>query len=278
MLRIVSLSPAITQMVQELGLGQEIVAVGAYDPAAPAGVPVVGDLFQLDYEKLIAVQPTHIFLQPGQQGVPPLLANLARRKGWTLCAYSIHRIDDALYALHDPAGPNPSACVGEVLQVGPIARSVAGDLRRRLVALGRLLEKEPRPRVLLLVGLDPITAAGPDTFLGEMLEIAGGANVLAPGGNSYPVLDKERVLALAPESVVCVHSTEPGDDTGGRKTDPLAGLDLPAARSRRIFHLRDRLALLPSTSMPRIAARLASLLHPERSLEIERAAGSAAGP
>ena len=40
--RIVTLSPVVTQVLIELGLGDEIVAVGDLDPLAPAGVPSVG--------------------------------------------------------------------------------------------------------------------------------------------------------------------------------------------------------------------------------------------
>ena len=107
--RIVSLSPALTQMVKDLGLGDKLVGVGMYDPAIDAGdLSDVGNLYQIHYERLLTLEPTIVLLQPERSaGVPNRLKQLSDRLGWEIGAFHIDTIEDALRVLHneeDPAG------------------------------------------------------------------------------------------------------------------------------------------------------------------------------
>jgi ABC-type Fe3+-hydroxamate transport system substrate-binding protein len=49
----------------------------------------------------------------------------------------------------------------------------------------------------------------------------------------------------------------------------LTGLDIPAVVNRRVVRLDDPLAMLPSTSMPRVAMKMARLLHPQLADQID---------
>ncbi|MBN1441980.1 MAG: ABC transporter substrate-binding protein [Planctomycetes bacterium] len=269
-LRIVSLSPAVTQMVRDLGLESSIVAAGRYDPVAPREAEVVGDLYQLDYEKLLRLRPDHIFLQPGRPGVPARLERMAADHGWRLHHYQIHKVEDVLRALHSSEGSAGQTGVGEALGAAEKAAALAAKLRDDLERLSALTRGRRAPRTLLLFGLDPLTGVGRETFLGEMLEIAGGDNALPAGGPPYPVLDREKLLALAPEAIVVIRSTDASPDPSVEQPSRyLAGLRVPAVHSGAIACLEDRLALLPSTSMARIAARLAEILHPDLASRID---------
>jgi iron complex transport system substrate-binding protein len=267
-LRVVSLSPAVTQMVVDLGLGEEIVGVGAQDPAAPPGLEVVGDLYQIDFERLVRAAPTHVFLQPGRQGVPPRLDELARVRGWQVLQYEIETVRNALEALYDARTAFPERTVGGALGVRDRARKLVVEIRARLNRLADLHRGRTVEDVLLLVGLNPITAVGRDTFLDELLAIAGGKNALPAGGERYPVIDLERVATLRPQVVVLVSPAQPaqsGEEKSGaaQAAALLKDTGAPAVAAGRVYGLEDPLALLPSTSMPRVAGRLARILHPE---------------
>jgi len=279
--RIVSLAPSVTQMLLDLGLEREIVGAGAHDPVAPRGVRAVGDLFQIDFEALDALAPTHVFLQPGRSGVPPRLEALAVERGFVVAGYDIETVDDALDALAGAEVATGSATpgVGATLGLDDAARRLATATRGALERLRTLGDGNPVDRVLVLVGIQPITAVGPGTFLDEIVTIAGGRNVLPRGATRYPVLDLERVVTLAPRVILIVHST-----TGqmlDASTPPariFAGLGIPAVESGRVHAVFDEVALLPSTSMPRVAGAIARALHPERAAAVDAALAPRAEP
>lgn len=268
--RIVSLSPAVTRMVIDLGLESSLVGAGKHDPVAPSGTAVVGDLYQIDYENLLRANPTHVFLQPGKQGVPKRLTDFARSNRWIVRGYDIETVDDAIHALYHVRDGDDSS-VGAALDLEKEARSLAVVVHTRLGRLEELVAGRRVERVLLLIGNNPLTAVGPNTFLGELLEIAGGKNALV--GESvtrYPVLDLERVVTLRPAVVIFVDATTGSMSSHGEKLrETLAGLDIPAVKNGSIHELVDPVALLPSTSMPRVASALAMLLHPGSAFEIE---------
>jgi ABC-type Fe3+-hydroxamate transport system substrate-binding protein len=258
-IRIVCLSPALTQMLTDLDLSGNIVGVGEVDPVAPPQAQPVGHFLQMDYEKLIALKPTDLVLQDTRNS--PLtgkLRTLAARHGWRIWQHELETTDDVLHAL-------PS--LGAALHRSAEAQQVATTLAERMRRVRALTATQGRQRVLLVVNSEPhLTAAAPGTYLDSILDVAGGVNAITTSGVLYPALDAERVLALAPQIVV--HLRMPGS----RQTP-----GLPAALTAPVVFLDDATALLPSSSMDRVAARLAGLLHPGLVEQIERIMHEGAG-
>lgn len=264
--RLVSMSPAVTQMIVDLGKQDRVVGVGQFDPLADEpDVAVVGDYSTIDHEALIALNPTDVFIQPTADGAARALYDLGDRHGFKVHAYQIEKIADIRRVLVNATGSG----VSTTLLAEDEGIELLDRIDAQLNAIAAEVGTEPRRPTLLLVGLNPITAAGPQTFLGEMLILAGGQNVLSGDAASYPVLDKEKLAALAPELIVIVHGE------AGLPPDALppalADLDIPAVTEGRVAWLADAQALLPSTTVPRITAKLAKLLHPRLADHIERA-------
>ncbi len=262
--RIVSFSPALTQMVIDLGARDRIVGVGRFDPLAGTGPAIVGDLNQYDYEKLLSLDPTVILLQPPASGVPTKMQTLAREYGWRLHAYGIDTVADAKRALYDTTGVGVGAAIGRAEQ----ARALRERIEWQLANLGVATIEQPVADVLLVVGVGAkVTAAGPDTFLDELLSFAGGVNVLPGGINDYPQLDREKIVSLNPRVIIIAHTAS--SDPPQEIPSILADLDVAAVRAGRVHWLVDEQALLPSTTMPRIAGKLARLLHPDLAADIQ---------
>jgi iron complex transport system substrate-binding protein len=274
--RIVSLTPAVTQMLLDLGREEQIVGVGQYDPAAPEDRPIVGDALNIDYEKLLAVRPTHVFIQPEREiGVPDKLQRLAEQRGWTLGAFRIDRLKDITETLHAPGSESTS--LGEALGAVEEARRLAERIGTRLDQLRAWTADRPAPKTLIVFRVEPLGAVGRNTFLHEMLTIAGGRNALE--GESYQTLDREKLLAMQPEAIVLMVSPEQLPEQRieawkGRMRE----LTILAAEEERIHVVRDPLALLPSSAVPRIAAELARRLHPELGDRIDRMLADRDGP
>jgi len=256
--RAVVMSPALTQIIIDLGKGDSIVGVGRYDPRA-SEYTVVGDLYNMDYEKLLALEPTNLYLQPAKDGTPNKLLQLAGDKGWLIHVYEIETIADVKRAIFDGSGRGVGMTIGAHYE----ALDLVERIEAQLLAVGTTVGDKPLVETVMLVGLNPITAAGPRTFLNEMLVYAGGVNAIADETNRYPVLDKEGLLALKPELIVVA---DPSGD--------LNQADLPEWLSEaadRVAVLSDPQALLPSSTVPRVTAKLAKLLHPDLAEQIDQA-------
>ncbi|MCA9290710.1 MAG: hypothetical protein KDA25_06255, partial [Phycisphaerales bacterium] len=62
--RVVSLSPAISSTLRDLGLDPLVVGRTPWCDALDPDVPVVGTLLDVDAERLARLRPTHILVQP----------------------------------------------------------------------------------------------------------------------------------------------------------------------------------------------------------------------
>ena len=92
--RIVCLSPALAQVLIDLGLGGHVVGCTPWAPEELDSVPVVGDLLSPDLERISAVRPDLIVVQPTQRGVDTGLQALADGNGWTIAAWQLNRLSD----------------------------------------------------------------------------------------------------------------------------------------------------------------------------------------
>ena len=276
--RIVSLAPALTQMMVDMGLGDRIVGVGQWDMAAPAGLPVVGSAWDLDTEALIALQPSLVVAMAVRGADLDTLRRLSQRHGCTLATFvaplSVSDVIDMLVgtrlvasARGTPEEPGLGETVGEVRA----ATLLAARIERQLDAIATLTASLDHPRVLMIIGVNPIVASGSGTAHDELLTVAGGVNAVAHMRSGAPVLDRESLLAAQPEVILLLLPGQP--PLQSINADPrlavLRDLPIPAVRRGQIILLKDPLIQLPSSSMPRVAAAMAQAIHPRRATRID---------
>ena len=65
---------------------------------------------------------------------------------------------------------------------------------------------------LLFVSLQPLIAAGNGTFINELLRSAGGLNLAAQTGFTYPTLSREAVIGYNPDVVLVSSDVVPSTD------------------------------------------------------------------
>lgn len=197
--RLVTLAPSITELAGALGLGARVVGVTDWcePPVAAGEVRRIGGILDPNLESVASLRPDLVVLEAANADVARALEDLG---------LSVLRVDH-----RDTAGILASVdSLGAACGV-PVR---AADLRRRLeTRLAELAARAPppaeRPRVLVVVGRDvtgdglrDVYAASRGTFLGELLEAAGGANVLSDEVVRYPTLGREALLRLRPDHVL----------------------------------------------------------------------------
>ncbi len=277
--RIISLAPALTQMLIDLGEKAAIVGVAENDNVAPADIPKVGNFLDIDSEAVIRLRPTVVVMMTGKDGVPPRLRELADKEKFDLLSYpspnNTSEVANILYREEViPTTQPDEPSLGYHFQITETAQNVKYKLLMDLAKLSDFTSGvEPKPRVLALISTTELGGSGPHTILDELIKRAGGINVLKDEKLGYVTLDREMVLGLKPDVILIVSpgaSALGSIDTDSRLSN-LKGLDVPAVTHGRIHLINDPAAMLPSTTIGRVSVAIAKAIHPELAAQIDHA-------
>ena len=242
--RVVSLAPSLTDIVIALGKAEVLVGVSRYD-AQPevARLPRVGGFLDPSPEAVVALRPDLVlWLTDG--GALPSVRKIADLDVPVL-ALPIIGVEDVAAAARQIGRALGDAGAGERLARGledGIAR-----VRARAAGLAR-------PRVLFVVGREPLVVAGPGSYPDQLLRIAGAENVVK-GAQAWPVYPLEKAVGDDPDFVIDAAALEHG---GGEARLSF----IPAARRGRLVRLDDDEALRPGPRMLRVLDRLFATVHP----------------
>lgn len=247
-----------TQALVDLGLGAQIVGRTPFCDSVPGEVPIVGSLLDVDYERLLASRPTHLVVQPAAGGTDPELERLAAVHRWVLIERQLDRLEDVEgFVAELPEAMAPAATLAATAEFAAF-RDRCRELAAEVHAL-RSPAPRPAPLVtLVLVGTEPLTAAGADTFVSEMLQAAGGVNAMKAGG--YPELSFEDLVTLNPQAILVLREASTDEAELARLLRPLLATSTDAVRSGRVVVHVDPLCMLPSTSAPKVVSQLAKTL------------------
>ena len=251
--RIVSFSPGITQMLWDMGLGEHVVGVTRFC-RLPAGVErrTVGDAMTINAEAILAVRPTVILAQTSAskfQGVRDIDPTVQ------VVELKIETMGDVLLAVDR---------IGRITCREGLARKAREAFEGKVVAVRKAVAGRPAPRVLFVMGTDRPVAAGPGTFLGEMIEAAGGANAGADlsGSGRWRATHIEAILSAAPDVLICQASSR--EAAPSAREYWLRWRDLPAAKAGRVHVVTDPAWTIPSTRLADRLAALAEMIHGAR--------------
>lgn len=200
-LRIVTLAPHLAELVFAVGAGDRVVGVSSYTdhPAAAAALPVVGDAFSIDQERLALLEPD--LLLAWKSGTPAHVVDELRARGFRVETIETRGLDDVAAAIEQ---------IGRLTGRLGAARQVAGEFR---AGISRLEEKYAGATpidVFYQVSLEPLYTINGDHYVSELIETCGGANVFADLGALAPMVDVEAVLARNPE-VMLASADNPRD-------------------------------------------------------------------
>ena len=250
--RVVTLAPNLTELVFAAGGGNRLVGVTTADdfPAAVDALPKIGAL-PLDFEALTALDPDLILAtdhinNPGDAATFEAL-------GLPVYYFSYDDLDGMLRSLQT---------VGDLLGTVEHAREAADSLETAVEVLrGRTATVAERPLTLFLIGDETLFAFGDESYVHDLIALAGGRSATADIGTEAPVLSDEFVLTTMPEVIVGAF---------GDAYDPARLLELhptwdvvPAVRDGRVYSLDPSLILRPGPRLVEGAYRMAALLHPE---------------
>ena len=257
--RIISLVPALTEMLFEIGAGPQVIAVSSYDEFPPdvEALPRVGALLDPDVERILSLRPD-LVLTYGSQG--ELELQLARA-GIRTFMYRHAGVPGVLQALRDLG-----AATGHVADSERKAR----EIQARLDAVQARVRGYARLQTLLVLTRQPqslqqMYVSGGFGFLDDLLQIAGGANVFADVTQESVQPSHETLLARAPEAIVELHAAGMMASSDLERERALWSTlaSIPAVRNGRVHFLEGSYLVVPGPRMGLAAEALARALHPE---------------
>jgi iron complex transport system substrate-binding protein len=255
--RIVSLIPAVTEMLFAIGDGPRLVGVTSYDhfPPEVSRITRVGGLLDPDVERILGLRPDLVVVYNTQVELKERLD----RAGIGYYSYEHRALPDIMATLR---------AIGERTGSAGRANALATEMERAIATIRSNVSRLPHPRTMLVFGRDPsslrnLYASGGYGFLHDMLEAAGGQNVFADVKQQSVEVSTEMILARRPDVIV-----ELWDDSV--KTVDLRGLQqvwaalasMPAVRNHRVYELAGDQFVVPGPRVVDTTRQLARLLHP----------------
>jgi len=193
--RVVTLGGSATQTMWELGASEKVVGVSQFatylDGAEDREVVTSGNPAQVDVEAVLTLEPDLV-----------LVANIYTND-------TVRQLRDAgLTAYRAEAADSLTAVFEKTETIGRLtgecesARETVDDMRERIDTVSQAVEGQDEPRVLWGTGSG--YSAGPNTFIGQAIDVAGGHNIAADANSTspYPQLSEEFIAEQDPEFVV----------------------------------------------------------------------------
>jgi iron complex transport system substrate-binding protein len=249
--RIVSLIPAVTEMLFAIGAGDQVVGVSTFDtyPKEATTRPRVGGLFDPNFEAILSLRPDLVIAYGSQE---ELIGRLGRA---SIPVYSYRHAGLADITATIRAVGKRSGHSSE-------ADALAAQVEKDLEAVRKSVAGKPRPRTLMVFGREEASmrglyVSGGIGFLHDMLEAAGGTNVMSDVKREGLQISLEQLLARAPDVVLELRITERWSaERQAREEAAWRSVSVPAVRAGRVHFLPDEALTIPG---PRVAAAVRTI-------------------
>jgi len=197
-LRIVSIAPNVTEILFELGLDEEVVGCDNSSdyPAAARRKEKIGSFDRPNIEKIVSLKPDIVFTTSIEQ--KPAVEKLV----------SLGLRVVVIYPKDIEGLCSDIERIGELTDRQKQAQDLSAHIIKETVKIKALTDKIPqenRPGVFLEIWNDPVITAGSSSFVGQMIEAAGGRNIAYDAGRDYSRFSAELVLERNPDVIILAY-------------------------------------------------------------------------
>jgi cobalamin transport system substrate-binding protein len=256
--RIISLIPAVTEMLFALGAGPQVVAVSSFDEYPPEALelPRVGALLNPDLERILSLRPDLVVVYESQAD----LRRQLERAAIPMFVYKHASLADVSVTIRQ---------LGTRIGRDGDAATLVKRIDDQLADIKRRVAGRPRPRTLIVFGRDALTlrgiyASGGLGFLDDMLTLAGADNVFADVKQQSVQATTELILARRPEVILELRAGDMTAEQQRREVAVWQALSsVPAVRSGRIAFITDPRTVVPGPRVAEGTELFARALHPE---------------
>ncbi|MFZ0390796.1 MAG: helical backbone metal receptor [Calditrichia bacterium] len=251
--RIISLAPNITEMLYKLNEGDRLVGRTEFCTYPPQAVqiPSIGGYLNLDYEKVLKLQPDLVLQVPNADH---------RRKLEQLGIRVIDIPAETVEEIRQAIGR-----IADLLNCRERGRKVLNGMADTLAAVSAAAEKvEGSPAALLVVGRQPGTleglyVAGRNTFLDELWRMAGGRTAFPEVDQQYFPVSREDLLVTPIEFILEFHPGWQRSKTDQEKA--WRGMNtLPAVKNDNLFLFTEPMYVIPGPRITQVALQFSEII------------------
>ncbi len=196
--RLVTLAPHLTELVFAAGAQDQLVGVVQYSDFPPAAkqIPLIGDAFRVDYERIVQLAPD-VILSWGK-GTPAEVSRYLRGIGFQVVELETFELDDI---------PRQIEQLGELAGTSTVALAAAQEVRARLSALRDEYSNRTPISVFLQISAQPWFTVTGNHILDDAIRLCGGVNIFADVDGVAPMVSFESIVEADPAVILVVIPT-----------------------------------------------------------------------
>ncbi|ADV67740.1 ABC transporter substrate-binding protein [Deinococcus maricopensis] len=247
--RIIAMLPSHTETLIAIGAGDKLVAVDRfsnYPKDATDKLKKVGSAYQPDLEAILALKPDLVL---ADESSGSRLTEKLANAGLTVYGGTAQTYTEVFEKI---------GTLGKLTNREAGATKLITSMRRDLNAVQDLVRGAPKVSAYYEVDPSPYSV-GPNSFIGVLLKMAGGANVIPANLGDFPKIDPELIVKANPSVMIGLTAQDARARPGWA--------NLNAVTASRVFkptaEERDALSR-PGPRLPVALRALAKFLHPER--------------
>lgn len=250
--RIVSLSPAITEIIYALEADQRLIGVSSFCdyPRAALSKEDVGGFINPNLEKIISLRPELVILSPnsGTKQIHQTLTAI----GIKTAVVSFYTIDGLRRAY---------TVIGEYTDSQANARRLIAELDEAIRET-RDCAGTDVPRVLFVRSHAPLCVAGGSTYEDDLINTLGAVNCTANSRVRYPHYAVESLIRIDPQIVIdaTFYDTPTAAEKKQIKTFWTQLQSISAVKNKRVYIIKTDIHSVPGPRTPDLLRILAQIL------------------
>ena len=204
--RVISLAPHVTELIFTAGAGTKIIGTVKYSdfPEAAKNIPRIGDLRQIDLERVIALKPDLLIVW--MHGAFNQQLETLRKSGIPFYFSEPQKLTQVSETLIK---------FGQMLGTENTAQVAASNFNKQLQLLSTQNQNKSKVRTFYQVWGHPLYTLNDKHIVSDAIRLCGGENIFGTLAASAPVVTQEAVLQENPELII-------GTDAKGDSKNDLA--------------------------------------------------------
>jgi iron complex transport system substrate-binding protein len=253
-MRIISLSPHITEILFTLKAGENVIAVTDFCrfPRQALSREKIGGLLNPNIERMVALKPSHIFGVPAHAD----LAASLKRFNLEIIMFPNETIFDVLKTIK---------LIGSEIGKQAEATHFIDSFNDTLETL-KSRSTSDTIHAMLVIGREPetlrnIMVAGKETFISELWNLTGGLNLYQDLPNHYNNISIESILTRNPDVIIELTTQDPPGVAQVNTHSSWTTLgDVSAVENGHIFRISGNYTMVPGPRMTHLARDFAHII------------------
>ena len=251
--RIVSLSPAGTEILYALGAEEKIVARTDFCdfPASITKKPSVGGFSgeTLSIETILSFSPDFVY---GTQGIHDMLSLQLEQANVKVRLSQAQSTEDVLLELIEV-----SKIVTGNEEEGKLCAKSIQDIFKRVQ---NLVSNTSVPLVYYEVWNEPFMSIGSKSYINDIVEAAGGKNIFFDVAEEYPMVSEEAIVARNPQIIII---PDMNGETHSSVSARHGWNNIEAVKEGNIYFAESNVFSRPGPRITEALGAMAKMIHPE---------------